>query len=79
VLSVVFDKYRFQSLIFERLDPSDTVETFLHRGDAKASKRSGKFESVVPLGPDDLPGSTAIDQVDFQDLLRRVREMRDLH
>jgi hypothetical protein len=38
-------------LDFERLDPSDAVEGFLHRGDFKASRKTGAFAPIAPLTP----------------------------
>ncbi len=54
VLSVAFPRGSLEQLNFDLLDPSDSVETFLHRGDAKASRKSGDFVSVHPLAIDEL-------------------------
>ena len=49
VLSVAFDRATMDRLDFERLDPSDAMENFVHRGDAKTSRKSGEFLPIVPL------------------------------
>jgi len=44
-------------LDFDQLDPSDTIATLLHRGDVKASKKSGDFVPITPLIPSDAVAS----------------------
>jgi len=55
VLSVAMSRTVVDQLDFEWLDPSDSMANFLHRGDFKASRKSGAFGSIVPLVPSDLP------------------------
>jgi hypothetical protein len=55
VLSAAIPRADISRLNFERLDPSEAVDNFLHRGDFKASRKSGTFEPVKPLTPADLP------------------------
>jgi hypothetical protein len=54
VMSVVIPRPALARLDFDRLDPSDTVETFFHRGDFKATRKSEAFLPIVPLNPADL-------------------------
>ena len=75
VLSVVIDRAAVERLDFERLDPSDSMENFLHRGDAKASRKSGEFVPIVPLPPPDL-APTQPERMDFSGLLTNVRQLR---
>jgi hypothetical protein len=77
VLSVAIDRAEIRQFVFEHLDPSDAIETLRHRGDAKASRKSGEFEIIPPLTPDDLPQSEPGDSADYHDLNARVRQMRD--
>lgn len=49
IVSVHFDKTRFESLDFERLDPSDALQSFSHAGDVRASRRGEDFKAVQPL------------------------------
>jgi len=52
------------------------MESFPHRGDAKASRKSGEFERITPLTPADLPQSSP-ESVDCRDFLATVRRLRD--
>lgn len=54
VLSVAMPKSVVSQLDFERLDPSDSMANFVHRGDFKASRKSGAFGAIIPLTPADL-------------------------
>lgn len=55
VLSVAFPRERVQQLFYPKLDPSDAMDNFVHRGDVKASRKGGVFESIIPLTPADVP------------------------
>lgn len=74
VLSVAFDRATVERLDFEHLDPSDSMENFVHRGDAKASRKSGEFLPIVPLGPEDV----ASDQAERQNLGKLLAGARRL-
>lgn len=75
VLSVAIPREIVARLDFERLDPSDSLENFLHRGDVMASRKSGEFAPIVPLTPSDVfPPQPA--RVDFATLVARVRQSR---
>jgi hypothetical protein len=63
-------------LDFERLDPSDAVEGFLHRGDFKASRKTGAFAPIAPLTPADIQ-STPSDRPAASDLLLAIRRVRE--
>lgn len=76
VLSVVISRAALGRLDFEHIDPSDALENFPHRGDAKASRKSGEFERVSPLLPADLPQISS-ESGDFRDLLDTARRMRE--
>lgn len=54
ILSVAMPKGTLKKLNFNLLDPSDAMENFLHRGDFKASRKSGAFAPITPLAPSDL-------------------------
>ncbi|MEW6303790.1 MAG: tellurite resistance TerB C-terminal domain-containing protein [Verrucomicrobiota bacterium] len=54
ILSVALPRAVAKKLNFNRLDPSDAMENFLHRGDFKASRKSGAFVPITPLTPVDL-------------------------
>lgn len=54
ILSVAMPRGVMKRLNFNLLDPSDAMENFLHRGDFKASRKSGAFVPITPLAPADL-------------------------
>jgi hypothetical protein len=54
VLSVVMPRKLVAKLNFERIDPSDSMEQFQHRGDLKVTRKSLSFETIVPLTPADI-------------------------
>ena len=75
VLSVAIPRAVIARLDFERLDPSDSLANFLHRGDAMTSRKSGEFAPIVPLTPTDVfPPQPA--RVDFTTLIAQVRRSR---
>lgn len=63
ILSAAMPRAVMQTLNFTHsrrgapLDPSDAMDNFLHRGDFRASRRSGAFVPIVPLRPEDLTGA----------------------
>jgi hypothetical protein len=75
VLSVAIERGKVEQLDFEGLDPSDSLDHFLHRGDAKLSRKSGEFVPIVPLTPTDLqlPESQ---RTSFAQLLNNIRALR---
>jgi hypothetical protein len=76
VLSVGFDRRAFSQLVLDKVDPSDAIEGFVHRGDAKASRKTGSFVPVEPLELADL-GLARKDSVRFDDALERLQRERD--
>lgn len=54
ILSAVIPRGVQNNLNFNCLDPSDAMGNFLHRGDFKASRKSGAFVPITPLAPADL-------------------------
>ena len=77
VLSVVIHRGEIERFVFEDVDPSDAIETLQHRGDAKASRKSGEFEIIQPFTAGDLSQSEPLESVDYLDLVAQVRRMRD--
>lgn len=75
VLSVAIGRAAVERLDFERLDPSDSMEMFLHRGDVVASRKGGEFLAIVPLTPADL-APVQPERMDFTGLLTNVRKLR---
>ena len=76
VLSAVMPRAAIANLDFERLDPSDAMENFLHRGNFKASRKAGAFQPITPLTPADVP-QTPTEDMGTADLLAAIRQMRE--
>jgi hypothetical protein len=75
VLSVFMPRAVLTRLDFDRLDPSDAMENFQHRGDFKASRKSEAFQPVIPLTPEDIT-QTSIEDMGFDRLLANIQKMR---
>lgn len=76
VLSVVLERTALERMNFDRLDPSDTIETLIYRGDFKATRKTGAFQPIVPITYEtvavpDHNGSG------FEDELRRIATLRN--
>jgi len=76
VLSVLMARNALAGWDFEHLDPTDAIESFLHRGDFKASRKTGAFAPIAPLTPADIQ-STPSERPPASDLLLAVRHMRE--
>jgi hypothetical protein len=76
VLSVGIHRNLLLGLNFENIDPSDAIENFVHRGDAKTSRKSGAFTSIEPLKPEDL-GAVDSQAVTFKELFDLVRKLKE--
>ncbi len=59
VLSAVFPRGQLLKLEFDQLDPSDAIETFLHRGDFKASRKTAAFAPIVAFAAAEISGAPA--------------------
>ena len=75
VLSLAMPRHVVERLDFARLDPSDAMVNFTHRGDVMASRKSGGFAAIVPLKPADVTRDEPA-KLGLTDVLSRVREMR---
>ena len=75
VLSVAVTRNKLRELDFERLDPSDSMVNFLHRGDVLASKRTGEFKAIEPLTASDVMNRSATAKP-LRELVSVVRTMR---
>jgi hypothetical protein len=76
VLSVFMPRAAVARLDFDRLDPSDTMENFEHRGDFKATRKSEAFQPIKPLTPADV-SQASIEDMGFHDLLANIQKMRE--
>jgi len=76
VLSAVMPRTVIARLNFEELESSAALDNFPHRGDFKASRKSGVFLPITPLTPADI-ASDCIEGMGFQDLLANIQTMRE--
>ncbi len=74
-LSVILSRDMVKKLNFEMLDPSDSILGFTHRGDLKASRKTGDFEVVTPLTISDIPPENQ-ERTDFGALLASTQRLR---
>jgi len=75
-LSVAIPRAIFNDLNFDRLDPSDTIMSLTHRGDLKASRKTGDFEFITPLTVSDL-SQDASESANFNTLLATAQRLRE--
>lgn len=75
VLSAVIPRSIVVGLDFDKLDPSDAMENFLHRGNFKASRKTGAFQPITPLTPADIP-QTSTEAMGFSQLVASIKKMR---
>jgi hypothetical protein len=76
VLSAAMPRTAIARLNFEKLDSSDALENFRHRGDFKASRKSGVFQPITPLTPADI-AHNSVEDMGFHDLLANIQTMRE--
>jgi hypothetical protein len=53
-LSLIISRGALNALNFDKLDPSDTVLSLKHRGDLKASRKTGDFGVIDPFTDSDI-------------------------
>lgn len=73
-LSVIITRDLLGKLDFDKLDPSDTILSLTHRGNLKASRKTGEFESIVPFPDSDVPQGTT-EYSGSDDLVASVRRL----
>lgn len=73
VLSMAAPRALIEQLDFERLNPSDALANFQHRGDVLASRKSDAFVQILPLTPDEITPKSP-DLMDFRSLVVRMRQ-----
>jgi hypothetical protein len=76
VLSAFMPRAVVARLDYDRLDPSDAIENFQHRGDFKASRKSEMFQLITPLTPADITHAS-IEDMGFHDLFVSIKRMRE--
>ena len=76
VLSAVLTRAEFGRLDFDRLDPSDAVESFQHRGDFKATRKTEAFQPIEPFTAADI-AFPSVAGMSLQDLLASVQRLHE--
>jgi len=75
-LSVVISRATLNTLNFDMLDPSDSIMGMTHRGDLKASRKTGDFEFITPLNVADLTQHDLLANADFNTVLATAQRLR---
>lgn len=75
-LSVVITGETLRTLDFDKLDPSDTVLSLPHRGDLKASRKTGDFTFISPLTISDVPQQPREKASDMNSILVGAQRLR---
>lgn len=75
VMSVAIPRATAASLDFGQLDPSDTLESLVHRGDFKATRKTEAFLRIVPLTLADLRTESE-NQRPFTALFAQAQQLR---
>lgn len=75
ILSAILPRTVLETLDFDRLDPSESMVTFTHRGDVKTSRKTGTFAAIVPLTAADYAPPSAASR-SFENTLTKVLEAR---
>lgn len=65
ILSIAMPRGVIKKLNFNLLDPSDSMENFVHRGDFKGSRKAAAFVPITPLTPADLEAPPAPKTLDI--------------
>ena len=78
ILSVVLERAKLAALDFDRLDPSDTLESFPHRGSAKLTRGSMDFQEIIPLGISEPGGFDASAGEEECGHLARITQAREV-
>jgi hypothetical protein len=75
-LSVIISRETLANLNFELLDPSDAIMAMVHRGELKASRKTGDFEFIVPLTNADISKHSRQSGVAMTALVAEARRLR---
>lgn len=76
VLSAGFTRSAFSNLALDKVDPSDAIEGFVHRGDAKASRKTGSFVPIEPLRLEEV-ATPQNRSARFDEAIEELRRERD--
>ena len=74
VMSAIIPKSIITDVDLNNVDPSDCVESYVHRGDFKATRKSEVFKSIVPLTVVDVPCESE-NELSFEELESSIDRM----
>ncbi len=78
ILSVVLERMKLAVFNFDRLDPSDTLESFTHRGSAKLTRGSMEFQEIIPLSISEQGGMESSSMQSDAGHLPKITEAREV-
>lgn len=79
IYSVLVPRGGFSTFNFDRLDPSDAIESFPHRGDFKGSRKAGAFQAVKPFSFEEMALSAGqVHGASLASLRQRASAFRDV-
>ncbi len=79
IYSVLIPRDGLSTFNFDRLDSSDAIESFPHRGDFKGSRKAGAFLAIKPFRFGDVPPSAGQTQgASLASLRQQVSAFRDV-
>jgi hypothetical protein len=76
VLSAGISRKLIADLTFEDIGPSDAVAKFIYRSNFKASRKSGAFQSIIPLTVAEI-SHLSVESMRFSHLVTGITVMRD--
>jgi hypothetical protein len=76
VLSMAASRVALNGVDLDHADPSDAMDSFIHRGDVKASRKTGAFAAIEPLTADDVPHPSMV-AATLSETLARGRCVRE--
>jgi hypothetical protein len=76
VMSAFIPRSTVARLDFDRLNASDAIDNFQHRGDFRASRKSESFQAIIPLTPANIT-RTLFENMGFQTLIAGIQKMRE--
>jgi hypothetical protein len=75
-LSVIISRGTLNALNFDTLDPSDCIMSVTHRGELKASRKTGDFSFITPLTVADITPQEAPAIGDLNAFLAAAQRLR---
>ena len=78
IYSVFIPRDGLRELDFDRLDPSDAIESFAHRGDFKKSRKAGAFQPIKPFSFSDAPAFVSVKSAPSASVITLILQVKTL-